>query len=112
MPQNYGSNFYTAKELDHSFGHAFLSAGGDIFYSPNCSRRVDVPSPDDRYHYPFYVKEARFKTFLSPRWWQRPYHYFSFVPLRPLFDGAVFGCLQNFVSDIEPTEDGMFTLSS
>ena len=112
MPLNYGSNFYTAKELDHSSGHAFLSAGGDIFYSPNCSRQVDVPSADDKYHYPFYVTVARFETFLSPRWWQRPYHYFSFVPLRPLFDGAVFGCLRDFVSDIEPAEDGGFTLSS
>jgi len=110
MPQNYGSNLYVPKELDHSFGHAFLSAGGDIFYSPNCSRRVDVPVPDDGY--PFYLKDARFETFLSPRWWQRPYHYLSFVPLRPIFDGAIFGHLRNFVSDIVEVEDGRFSLSS
>ena len=104
MSHNYGSNFYTAKELDHSSGHAFLSAGGDVFYSPNCSRRVDVPVPDDRY--PFYVKESRFQLFLSPRWWQKPYHYFSFVPLRPRFDGIVFDSLREFVSDIGPVEGG------
>ena len=49
MPQNYGNNIYKAKELDHSSGHAFLSARGDIFYSPNCSHRVDIPVPDDQY---------------------------------------------------------------
>jgi hypothetical protein len=109
MPQNYGNNFYTPKRLDHSFGHAFLSAEGDIFYSPNSSRRVDVPAHDDRY--PFYVSEARFENFLSPRWWQKPYHYFSFIPLRPFFEGAVFGCLRDLVSDIEDAEDNRFALS-
>jgi hypothetical protein len=48
MPQNYGSNFYMAKELNISSGHEFLSAGGDSFYSSNCSRRVDIPAPNDR----------------------------------------------------------------
>jgi hypothetical protein len=110
MPQNYGSNFFTAKELDHSFGHAFLSTGGDLFYSPNCSRRVAVPAPDDRY--PFYVKEARFEKFLSPRWWTIPYHYFSFVPLRPSFDGLIFECLRDVVSEIGPVESGRFGLSA
>ena len=110
MPQNYGNNFYTAKQLDHSSGHAFLSAEGDIFYSPNCSRLVDVPAPDDRY--PFYVKEARFENFLSPRWWTKPYHYFSFVPLRPSFDGIVFETLRDFVPEIGPVEGDGFALSS
>ena len=110
MVQTYGNNFYTPKELDHSSGRAFLSTGGDIFYSPNCSRQVDVPAPDHRY--PFYVKEARFEWFLSPRWWQKPYHYFSFVPLRPRFDGAVFGCLREFIPDVDLLEDDRFALSS
>jgi hypothetical protein len=110
MLRNYGNNFYTPKELDHSNGHAFLSAEGDIFYSPNCSRRVEVPALDDGY--PFRAGAAKFERFLSPRWWQKPYHYFSFVPLRPLFDGAVFGCLRDFVSDIELVEGGRFALSS
>jgi hypothetical protein len=110
MSQNYGSNFYAAKVLDHSSGHAFLSAGGDVFYSPNCSRRVDVPAPNDRY--PFYVKEARFENFLSPRWWTKPYHYFSFVPLRPSFDGIVFESLRDIVPYIGPVEDEDFALSS
>jgi len=43
MPQNYGRNLYTPKELDHSSGHAFLSAGEIFFF--NCSCRVDVPVP-------------------------------------------------------------------
>ena len=110
MPKNHGSNLYTAKELDHSSGHAFLSADGDLFYSPNSSRRVEVPAPDDRY--PFYVKEARFENFLSPRWWNKPYHYFSFVPLRPSFDGIVFDTLRDIVACIEPVEGSKFGLSS
>ena len=110
MPQDFGSNFYTAKALNHSSGHAFISPEGDIYYSPNCSRSVDVPARDDRY--PFYLKEAKFETFLSPRWWQKPYHYFSFVPLRPSFDGIVFEMLREYVVDIEPLVDGEFGLSS
>jgi hypothetical protein len=110
MSDNYGNNFYTPKELDHSYGHAFLSAEGDIFYSPNCSRRVDVPAPDGRY--PFYLREARFEKFLSPRWWLRPYHYFSFVPLRPSFDGIVFETLRDVMPFIGPVEGGRFGLSS
>jgi hypothetical protein len=113
MPQEYGtSNFFTLKELDHSSGHAFLSAGGDIFYSPNCSRRVDVPVAAESNIFPFPNYNLRFETFLSPRWWRKPYHYFSFIPLRPLFDGPVFGCLQNIVTNIESVEAGRWALAS
>ena len=111
MPQGqvYGSNFPLAKELNHSSGHAFISAGGDVFYSPNCSRQVDAPAPDD--DYPF-RKGARFESFLSPRWWSLPYHYFCFVPLRPSFDGIVFDTLRDIVPFIETVEGGEFSLSS
>ena len=60
----------------------------------------------------FYVKEARFKNFLLPWWWTLPYHYLSFIPLCPLFDGIVFECLWDIVSEIGPTVDGRFALSS
>jgi hypothetical protein len=113
MPQEYGtSNFFKLKELDHSSGHAFLSAGGDIFYSPNCARKVDVPVPAESDTFPFPNYRIRFETFLSPRWWRVPYHYFSFVPLRPSFDGGVFSCLRNIVTNIESVEGGRFALSS
>ncbi|KDR65530.1 hypothetical protein GALMADRAFT_23072, partial [Galerina marginata CBS 339.88] len=74
--------------LDHSSGHAFLSPAGDIFYSPNSSRTVEVPVvPGASEEYLFHLPKLRFDTFLSPRWWTKPYHYLSFVPLRPSFDG-------------------------
>ena len=111
MPHEYGTSNFTLKELDHSSGHAFLSAGGDIFYSPNCSRRVDVPVPAESDIFPFPNYNVRFEDFLSPRWWRIPYHYFSFIPLRPLFDGLVFGCLRNIVTNIESV-GGRFALSS
>ena len=107
---SYGNNFYKAKALDHSSGHVFLSAQGDIFYSPNCSRRVEVPVHDGRY--PFYLKDARFDAFLTPRWWSKPYHYFSFVPLRPSFDGIVLDTLRDIVPFIESAEENKFGLSS
>src|ERR1700679_667659 len=108
MPDYYGSKFYTRKELDHSFGHAFLSAGGDLFYSPNCSRRVDVPFPTD--DYPF-GRRSRFEDFITPRWWTKPYHFLAFVHLRPLFEGSIFGCIRDIVSNIEEVEGGMFALT-
>ena len=86
------------------------SALEETFYSPNCSRWVNIPVPDD--WYPFYVIEARFKNFLSPWWWALPYHYLSFIPLCPLFNGIVFECLWDIVSETGPTVDGRFALSS
>ena len=34
MVQGYGSNFYSPKKFDHSHGHTFISANGDLFIHP------------------------------------------------------------------------------
>ncbi|KDR77508.1 hypothetical protein GALMADRAFT_138610 [Galerina marginata CBS 339.88] len=99
----YTGKVYTPNDLDHSSGHAFLSPAGDIFYSPNCSRQVEVPQPSHSYLFP--ARGVKFETFLSPRWWTKPYHFLSFVTLRPSFDGPIFSCLRDIISHIEPLED-------
>ncbi|PPQ84175.1 hypothetical protein CVT25_002457, partial [Psilocybe cyanescens] len=95
----------SSSKIDHSFGHAFLR-NGEIYYSPNCSRRVAVPEYHENNPYPFHCQDARYERFLSPTWWTRPYHYLAFVPLRPSFDGLVFGCLREFVPHIISYGDG------
>lgn len=85
--------------IDTHPGHAFLHSG-DLYYSPNCARQVDVPEYTEHYRYPFHGREARFQKFLTPRWWTRPYHYLCFVPLCPSFEGEVFGVLKEFLTSI------------
>lgn len=97
------------RSIEHS-GRAFLHRG-DIYYSPNCSRQVDVPEYTEQPHYPFHLRDTRFDKFLSPRWWSRPYHYLCFVPLRPSFEGEVFGVLREFLPSIVSLEVGRFVLS-
>lgn len=84
---------YVKREIDHTNGHAF-SHNGDIFYSPNCSRRISIPEDDGGLKYPFHTTTAKIETFLQPRWWSLPYPFFPFVPLRPSFSGPIFEVLQ------------------
>jgi len=89
----------TKLEVDHSRGRAFISEGV-LFYSPNSTRRVAVPTRrDDSYR--FHKHDARLDLFRTPEWWTRAYGYLSFVALLPSFNGAAFGCLREVLSSIE-----------
>jgi len=96
------------REIDHSQGHAFLH-NGEVFYSPNSSRRIiipDRPGPSSRYR--FHKKDALWECFHDPQWWTEAY---CFVPLRPSFEGDTFGSLREILSSvIGPDSDGRFYL--
>lgn len=89
----------TKYEVDHSRGRAFISQGV-IYYSPNCTRQVEVPARFDG-SYRFEKRNAYLNRFQTPEWWTTPYGFLSFVPLLPSFSGAAFGCLRDIVSAIE-----------
>lgn len=74
-------------EIDHSRGR-ILNLNGDTFYSPNCSRLVELPpaSLNDSQKV-FDVKSARLRDFQSPRWWTEEFGWLAFVTLRPYFTG-------------------------
>ena len=99
------------REIDHSQGHAFLH-NGEVFYSPNSSRRIivpDRPGPSSRYQ--FHKKDALWERFHDPQWWTQEYCFLSFVPLRPSFEGDAFGSLRDILSFvIGPDSDDHFYL--
>jgi hypothetical protein len=86
-------------EVDHSRGRAFISEGV-MYYSPNCTRQVEVPPRFDG-SYRFEKYKAYLNRFQTPAWWTTAYGFLSFVPLLPSFSGAAFGCLRDFSSAIE-----------
>lgn len=63
------------------------------------------PSPDQgREHNPFHSGGKPDRRYLvptlkevqQPRWWTPNFGWLAFIPLRPSFDGALFGCLARF----------------
>ena len=98
--------------MGDSKGSAFLH-NGTIYYSPNSTRHVVVPTRVDLSVYQFTKDNARLDRFQRPQWWTPHYGYLAFVPLNPRFDGAAFGCLREISSHIRPSyeQPGSFTLS-
>ena len=69
--------------MNDSKGFAFLH-DGTIYYSPNSTRRVFVPSRTDTSIYQFTRKNARLDRFQQPQWWSEPYGFLAFLPLIPI----------------------------
>ena len=57
---------------EHSGGSAFV-ANGVIYYSPNSSRQLTVPTYRDDSDYRFCESDAKIDHFRSPEWWTRAY---------------------------------------
>ena len=69
-----------------------LTHNGDIFYSPNCTRDVNLPS-----HIPTPLvrnaAQSDVSEFHNPLWWNERTAYLAFLPLEPIYDTAPFDCL-------------------
>jgi len=74
-------------DFDYSNGSVFVQ-DGTIFYSPNSSRPVVIPSRPD--HNPFYQGRFDASTLKQPVWWSQSWAWLSFVPLAPSFVSAPF----------------------
>lgn len=95
--------------MNHQNGSAFLHDGA-LYYSPNCSRNVQVP-PTEIHGYRFHARTAHLEQFLQPQWWTDAYGFLSFLVLKPYFDGAALKCLHRFMDSIvRDDEKGKFGL--
>ncbi|KAF8189076.1 hypothetical protein BJ912DRAFT_1106291, partial [Pholiota molesta] len=74
--------------FDWSQGHAFVQEG-TIFYSPNCSRTVLIPTEAST-HSPFNLKHLDASEFKQPVWWTDVYGWQSFIPLAPSYTSSPF----------------------
>lgn len=74
--------------LEHRHGRVQL-IGGDLYYSPNSQRNVNVPSVYNETPSRDCNKHD-FVEFRTPVWWQPACPYLGFVPLRPNFAGVPF----------------------
>jgi hypothetical protein len=75
--------------MNHSEANVLIH-NGEIYYSPNCSRHVQVPP---KHHgqppNPFITgKDLNF-----PRWWSPTFEWMSFIPCNPSYRGFPFGRL-------------------
>jgi hypothetical protein len=75
-------------QFDWSQGHAFVQEG-TIFYSPNCSRTVLIPTEAST-HSPFNLKHLDASEFKQPVWWTDVYGWQSFIPLAPSYTSSPF----------------------
>ena len=74
--------------LDRSRGRVH-AIGGDLFYSPNSQRDVQLPLVYNS----FPIRDCSndsFAEFRRPHWWQPACPYLAFIPLRPSFAGVPF----------------------
>ena len=79
--------------FDYSNGSAFVQ-DGVIYYSPNCTRPVVIPSPPVySVSDPFRQPRLNASMFGQPIWWSYGWAWLSFVPLAPSFAFTPFECL-------------------
>ncbi|KAF8153043.1 hypothetical protein B0H34DRAFT_861250 [Crassisporium funariophilum] len=75
--------------FDYSNGRAVVQHGS-IFYSPNCSRPVDIPQEPVHSSDPFRWHRLDVSMFKQPVWWDQNWAWRSFIPLAPSFLFAPF----------------------
>jgi hypothetical protein len=100
------------RSVDRSNGQV-LVLNGDLYYSPNCTRRVALPPPDvdqGRERNIFQYREVILQHFHQPRWWTLPFGWISFIPLQPQFVGFPFDCLAHLPNRCEKIEKLGFAL--
>ncbi|KAF8154585.1 hypothetical protein B0H34DRAFT_809159 [Crassisporium funariophilum] len=75
--------------FDYSNGRVVIQHGS-IFYSPNCSRPVDIPQEPVHSSNPFRWQRLDVSMFKQPVWWDQNWAWQSFIPLAPSFLSFLF----------------------
>ena len=73
-----------APTFDYSNGSAVVQ-DGMIYYSPNCTRPVNIPLCPVYSSDPFHQPRLNASMFKQPVWWSYGWAWLSFVPLSPSF---------------------------
>ncbi|KAF9470812.1 hypothetical protein BDN70DRAFT_901821, partial [Pholiota conissans] len=75
-------------QFNWSQGRAFVQ-DGTIYYSPNCSRTIMIPS-ECLVSSPFNVPQLDVSMFKQPVWWSDVYGWQAFIPLAPSYTSSPF----------------------
>jgi hypothetical protein len=93
--------------FDYSNGSAVVQ-NGVIYYSPNCTRPVIIPSRPVLSSDPFRQSRLNASMFRQPVWWSYGWAWQSFVPLAPSFVFTPFEalCAMPHIEEVEFSFDG------
>jgi len=93
----------------HQDGHAFLH-NGDLYYSPNSSRKFPVPQEIYIRNSPFKPASDHYANYTQTSWLSTGLSYLAFVPSTPIFSGP-FSCLQDSEFCVSQLSNKRFGLS-
>ena len=93
------------RPLDRSRGRLINVSGVD-YYSPNCSRTIEVPKETD----PKFLLTLGWKDFTEPRWWTDTHGWLAFVPREPMLVGFPFDHLARLPQTFSLTSEGKYEL--
>jgi hypothetical protein len=96
------------RPLDRSRGRLIHMSGVD-YYSPNCSRTVQVPKETNPNKNQF-PPTLGWKDFREPRWWMDTHGWLAFVPREPMLVGFPFDRLARLPQTFTLTSDGVYEL--
>lgn len=119
-PSNRDSHLLFRSAFDKSRGRAFLH-DGDMFYSPNCSREVDVPLPLVDGDNPFFPKrksngrydlwELDASAYKRPAWWTPQFGWAAFIEVEEkILDSSLFSELRPSTAPYSPKGKNGYTL--
>lgn len=94
--------------LDRSRGRLIHESGVD-YYSPNCSRTIQVPKETDPNKQQFPMTLG-WKDFTEPRWWTDTHGWLAFVPREPMLVGFPFDRLARLPQTFPSTSEGKYSL--
>lgn len=107
----------TVVVLPHSYAMDSKSTvqvvNGDIFYSPNCARKLTLPTPgdDNGLYRALRTGGLTSENLQHPRWWTPPTEWLAFVPCSPvLFTGTLLESLSFIPRCMSYNEQVGFTL--
>ncbi|KIM35115.1 hypothetical protein M413DRAFT_79731 [Hebeloma cylindrosporum] len=72
------------RSFDYAQGKVVIQHG-TIFYSPNCTRAVNIPPQPTHSSDPFKQPRLNTSMFKQPVWWSQDWAWLSFIPLAPSF---------------------------
>ena len=93
----------------HQDGHAFLH-NGDLYYSPNSSRKFSVPQEIYIQNSPFKPASDHYADYTQTSWLLMGLSYLAFVPSTPIFSGPL-SCLQDSEFRVSELPNKRFGLS-
>lgn len=84
-----------------------IYADGRFYYSPNCTRAVEVPTS---IHDPFANPATALSKLRQPQWWTRTFGWLGFMPIEPSYTGHLFDRLAHVPYECEQATSDSYRL--